>query len=160
MKDALVNIMEKKIKYSTKFFGPKKGRSTDLGIDIPSHGVRTILPGEVKVIDTGVACEFPLFTKLQRFFWRLVFGIDVTGVGTLVWPRGRSDHAVLAGVIDAEYRGEIKVKVFNPLDRPIAFNAGDLIAQMVPVLVLNIPLVEVQAVSTDTDRGVSGGINK
>lgn len=152
--------MTKKIKFSTKEFVPERDRDTDLGIDMPSFGIHTIRPGDTKIINTGVSFEFPLFTRLQRFIWRVFFGVDVTGVGTLVWPRGRSEHAVLAGVIDAEYRGEVKVKVYNPTERPITFNAGELLAQMVPVLVLNIPLLRIDNVDLNTDRGVSGGINK
>ena len=152
--------MAKKLRYSSISYAPIKKRGTDLGIDMPSDGIHTVKPGGVKVIDTGVSFEFPLFTRLQRFLWKLIFGIDVTGIGTLVWPRGRSEHAVLAGVIDAEYRGKVKVKVYNPTKTPLTFNAGEFIAQMVPVLVLNVPLVKVDDVSLDTDRGTAGGINK
>lgn len=149
----------KKIKYKTIEYDPARGRETDLGIDVPSFGIHTVKPGGVKIIGTGVSFEFPVFTRIQRFFWRLIFGIDITGVGTLVWPRGRSEHAVLAGVIDQGYRGEVKVKVYNPTESPITFNAGELISQMVPVLTLNIPLVKVDDIDFNTDRGVSGGIN-
>jgi len=152
--------MAKEIKFSTIEYNPERGRESDLGIDMPACGVHIIKPGDVKTINTGLSFEFPQFTKLQRFIWRLLFGIDVTGVGTLVWPKGRSEHAILAGVIDVEYRGEVKIKVYNPTDEILLFNAGDMIAQMVPVLALNIPLTKITQVNLNTDRGTSGGINR
>lgn len=79
-----------------------------------------------------------------------------------MWPRGANDHAVLAGVIDAGYRGEIKVKLYNPTDKRITIYNGDYIAQLVPVSTLDMELrgVRVGSISKNTDRGESGGINR
>ena len=64
----------------------------------------------------------------------LAFAIPVGNIGRLA---PRSGHAVnnslLVGarVIDADYRGEVKVLLFNFSGSDIRVNAGDHIAQMI-----------------------------
>ena len=52
----------------------------------------------------------------------------------LVWPRSglAVEHSIDcgAGVIDAQYRGEIKVLLFNHSDEDFPIEAGDRIAQL------------------------------
>ena len=73
-------------------------------------------------------------------------------------PRSRSDLIVMAGVVDPGYRGNIKVKVFNPLGTVVAVDSR--FAQIVPVLCLNVDLERVDSISADeTHRGDRGGIN-
>src|SRR5271170_5195684 len=64
-----------------------------------------------------------------------------TGVGLGLLVRDRSSMAargvaVTGGVIDAGYRGEIQILLTNLTDEAIWLNAGDKIAQMIPVPVL------------------------
>jgi dUTP pyrophosphatase len=64
-----------------------------------------------------------------------------TGVGLGLLVRDRSSMAsrgvaVTGGVIDAGYRGEIQVLLTNLTDTAIRLEAGDKIAQMIPVPVL------------------------
>jgi len=138
---------------------PQRKRETDIGIDLPSSNNATIMPGETVIVGTGVYFEFPTLGKIRRFITKLLLGMEIVGVGTLLWPRGSSKHAVLSGVIDVGYRGEVKVRVYNPTKYPIIFDPGEMIAQMVPVLALNIPLTNVQYVDKNTDRGEAGGIH-
>ena len=158
--------MAKKLKYrkSTHFgYNPQRKRDTDLGIDLPARqntNAWLIEPGEIKVVDTGLQFKFPVFSWIQRKLVKLIFGIDITGVGGLVWPRSRNDYAVLAGVIDTGYRGKVKVKIYNSSKEAVLIYPGDLIAQMVPILTLNIPLFETDHIETSTSRGTSGGINQ
>jgi len=51
--------------------------------------------------------------------------------------------ATTAGVIDAGYRGEIQIVMTNLGDAPIQINAGEKIAQMIPVPVLTGSVQEV-----------------
>ena len=64
-----------------------------------------------------------------------------TGVGLGLLVRDRSSMAargvaVTGGVIDAGYRGEIQILLTNLTDTAIRLEAGDKIAQMIPVPVL------------------------
>ena len=61
---------------------------------------------------------------------------------------------VLAGVIDSDYRGEIKVVLINHGAKGVRINPGDRIAQLLiqPVEMLD----PIEAELDDTDRGHSG----
>ena len=64
--------------------------------------------------------------------------------------------AVLGGIIDEEYRGEIKIILINHGDKEVIFRKGDAIAQGI---VYEIPIVQIKEekeISTDTDRGEGG----
>ena len=60
-----------------------------------------------------------------------------------------------AGVIDADYRGELKVILFNHGEKEFIVNNGDRIAQMILVPILKVEFEEVENLP-DTIRG-SGG---
>jgi dUTP pyrophosphatase len=62
---------------------------------------------------------------------------------------------VLAGVIDSDYRGEVRVILINHGDAPIHVKAGDRIAQMVIQEYARMIPVEVEEL-TDTARGDGG----
>lgn len=62
-----------------------------------------------------------------------------------------------AGVIDADYRGEVKIVLFNHSDRDFEVNKGDRIAQLVLEKIVNADIQEITAEElTETERG-SGG---
>ena len=63
--------------------------------------------------------------------------------------------AVLAGVIDAGYRGEIKVVMENLSDQPQTIHAGDKLANLIPYPVLTGEIEVVEDLATSS-RG-SGG---
>jgi dUTP pyrophosphatase len=60
------------------------------------------------------------------------------------------------GTIDADYRGELKVLMVNLGREPIEITRGMRIAQLVIAPVAQAELVEVQAISDETDRGEGG----
>jgi len=83
-----------------------------------------------------------------------------TGAGLGLLVRDRSSMAakgvaVTGGVIDAGYRGEIQILLTNLTDEAIRLNAGDKIAQMIPVPVLTgtVTVVESLADSTRAAKG-------
>lgn len=129
-----------------------------VGIDLPTRsGYEYIPPGAVRTINTGVTFKFPMFGKVRRALYKIILGVDVIGVGGLIWPRSRHNTIVLAGVVDPDYRGEVKVKVYNPTNDSIVVTGK--IAQLVPILAVNTNLKRVDDISKDTPRGDSGGIN-
>ncbi|MFB2351079.1 dUTP diphosphatase, partial [Priestia megaterium] len=64
--------------------------------------------------------------------------------------RPRSGHAVkhglhvMAGLLDSDYRGELKVLLVNLGEKPVTFSAGDRIAQMVVTMCYQRHLTEVE----------------
>lgn len=78
----------------------------------------------------------------------------------LIWPRSglavRNDIAVMAGVIDNDYRGEICVKLFNHGREPLHYQTGDRIAQILfHAVMADVEFLEVDEL-TDSDRGDGG----
>ena len=148
-----------KLEYTCNYLHPEKGDEADLGVDLPYGGEKIVLqPGQSIVFDTGVAFKFPLFSRVRRLFTRLLLGSEITGIGALVWPRGRHEHAVLSGVVDPGYRGTIKVRLNNPTDEPIEIEGK--VAQMVLVPSIKVDLENVHVLDKDTKRGDKGGINE
>ncbi|KAG7662420.1 DUT1 [[Candida] subhashii] len=62
-----------------------------------------------------------------------------------------------AGVIDADYRGEVKVVLFNHSDKDFEVKAGDRIAQLVLEVIVNADIVEIDADELDTTERGAGG---
>jgi dUTP pyrophosphatase len=83
-----------------------------------------------------------------------------TGAGLGLLVRDRSSMAakgvaVTGGVIDAGYRGEIQILLTNLTDQAIRLNAGDKIAQMIPIPVLTGPVQQVDNLA-DSTRAAKG----
>lgn len=88
----------------------------------------------------------------------LAFAIPVGNYGRIAPRSGlAAKHSidVGAGVIDADYRGEVRVLLFNHSDIDFAINEGDRIAQMIIEKYTLTDLVEVQELD-DTVRGAGG----
>jgi len=59
------------------------------------------------------------------------------------------------GTIDADYRGEVQVVLYNASSEAVRLSRGDRIAQLVIAAVARAELVEVEALS-QTERGNGG----
>jgi dUTP pyrophosphatase len=113
---------------------PTRAYGGDAGLDLyASHGAR-IAPGERESVGTGLAVEIP------------------EGHAGLVLPRSglalRHGIALVnaPGLIDAGYRGELRVLLLNT-DAESVFEivAGDRIAQLLVVAFAAVAVVEVDA---------------
>lgn len=113
----------------------------DAGLDLATIEAVTIPPGHRALLRTGWAVEIP------------------HGYEGCVKPRSKlANHFgvdVLAGVVDAGYRGEVMVSIINHGFDPVEFKPGDKIAQLVinPVALLE-PVVVDQL--GDSERGKRG----
>jgi dUTP pyrophosphatase len=104
-------------------------------------------------------------TVIEAGTWRLVpTGISVAipeGYEGQVRPRSglalRNGMGLLnaPGTIDADYRGEVSIILFNFSDKPFIIQRGDRIAQLVFSKVERARFVQVDAL-TDTTRGAGG----
>ena len=119
---------------------PTKANPTDAAFDMYTNESYSLQPGERHTFTTGIATEFPPeYVALLR---------DRSSMGA-------KGITVLAGVIDASYRGEWKIVLLNTTSEAYEVKAGERIAQC---LFLPVPAVEVREVSElgESDRG-SGG---
>lgn len=102
-----------------------------------------IPPGEVALIPIGIKIAVPEGFEAQV---RPRSGLAArNGIGILNSP----------GTIDSDYRGEVKIILFNFGKEPFTINRGDRIAQMVITRVARAILVE-QDNLEDTQRGGGG----
>ena len=108
-----------------------------------------VIKGKEKaLIDTGISIQIN-YNNLN---------IDET-IYARIAPRSGISYKYMtdigAGVIDKDYRGELKVLIFNHSDDQIIFNSGDKIAQLILEKAI-IPPVCVVLTLDETTRG-SGG---
>jgi len=123
---------------------PSRARTGDAGLDLTACEGATIAPGERALVGTGLAVEIP------------------EGHAGLVVPRSglalRNGLSLVntPGVIDAGYRGEVRVVLLNT-DREHAFTVepGMRIAQLLVVPAIAVDVVEVGEL-TASERGTGG----
>jgi dUTP pyrophosphatase len=111
------------------------------GADLTSLETTTINVGRRHLFKTGLSLAIP------------------TGYYGRVAPRSglalKKGIDVMAGVIDADYRGELGVILINLGEEPVQINAGDKIAQLIIETCHRCKFVEVADLN-NTDRGVGG----
>lgn len=115
----------------------------DLGYDVYALEDTWLYQHPVRV-RTGIACA--CYTPSGMFA-----GLLVKDRSSMA-GKGLYTHA---GVVDSGYRGEILVNMTCDKSTPYFIQAGDKIAQMVPVLVLTDQVEEVQALPPGS-RGEKG----
>jgi len=125
---------------------PTKNNKTDAGYDLYADEDIVVYPEETVLISTGISFAIP--KGYAGLIW------DRSGMGV----KGMHRHA---GVVDCDYRGELKVALSNTLSRDFYkenvffINKGDRIAQIIFQEVPHFDLVEVSSLD-DTDRGEKG----
>ena len=120
---------------------PTKTNPTDAGWDLYCTVDADILPGQRKLLPTGVSMAIP-----SGYYGRIA---DRSGNAFSLGLH------VLAGVIDPSYTGELKVLLVNLSDVPVEIKRGHRIAQIIITAISNLPLEQVSELDT-TDRGASG----
>jgi dUTP pyrophosphatase len=111
------------------------------GADLYANEALTLAPGERAAVATGLRIEIP------------------PGHAGLVWPRSglavRHGIDTLAGVIDSDYRGEVRVVLVNHGREAFSVEPGDRIAQLVVQKVERAAFVSGRELA-GTVRGESG----
>ena len=105
--------------------------------------VLEIKPHETKMIPTGLAMELP------EGYWGGIFARSGLAAKESLRP------ANCVGVVDADYRGEVKVALHNDGEIARTITPGQKVAQLVVVPFLSVEFEEVAELS-DTVRGVGG----
>ena len=120
---------------------PTYAHPGDAGMDLRSSVDVTIKKGEWVGVPTGVAMEIP------------------DGYVGLIWDKSglsiKNGLKTLGGVVDAGYRGEVKVGIANLSNEDYALQAGDKVAQML-IQKVEQPVVEEVDELSDTSRGTGG----
>ena len=125
---------------------PKRATEGSAGLDLCAciDAPLTLNGGDTALIPTGLAIELPSSQYGAFVFARSGLSIK-HGIGLL--------NAV--GVIDSDYRGEIKVGVINQVKEPYTIEPGERIAQLVIMPVTTLPVEEAQTLG-ESERGAGG----
>ena len=122
---------------------PTRATEGSAGYDLTANESTVLIPGERALISTGVSLALP------------------AGLAASIRPRSglalRHGVTVLntPGLIDPDYRGEIKVILYNAGSKPFWANRGDRIAQLTFEHILTPELEQVQTLDK-TQRGTGG----
>ena len=122
---------------------PAKAHSDDAAYDLRSRCDIELVPGVSTLVPTGVFIELPVGYEAQ------------------IRPRSglALKHDLMLtnspGTIDAGYRGEIGVIMYNAGKEKFSISRGDRIAQMVICRLPEVTLVKADSLS-DTVRGAGG----
>lgn len=120
---------------------PHKGSVMAAGYDLAAVERAVLAPGAQAAIATGLAIQVPAGTYgriAPRSGLAAKHGIDV-----------------LAGVVDADYRGEIKVILINHGGHTFHVTPGDRIAQLVIEVIESPPVMLVPSLD-ESGRGENG----
>ena len=139
----MIKVLVKKL--NSKVQLPKYKTDGSSGMDLMAFidNPITIKPGECALIPTGISIAIPEDTEVQirpRSGLAAKYSMNVLNT---------------PGTIDSDYRGEIKIILFNHGTEKFVVKNNDRIAQMVLMPVLKVDIEEVDNLP-DTLRG-SGG---
>ena len=122
---------------------PSYAREGDAGLDLRAAHDATLELGARELVGTGLALAIPAgFAGLVLPRSGLALGQGVTVLNA-------------PGLVDAGYRGELKVLLVNHGDKPVTVRRGDRIAQLVIQSVERAELIEVGELPA-SERGAGG----
>ncbi len=117
---------------------PAYAHPTDAGLDIFSNEEYTLKPGERYIFSTGISFALP------------------KGTVGLIWDKGgpaaKCGVKTMAGVVDENYRGELKIVLINLSQEDYHVEKHQKICQMLVQKVEHMEVVEVDDLD-ETDRG-------
>ena len=120
---------------------PSYAKKGDAGMDLYASESITLKSMERGTVKTGIAVEIP------------------EGYVGLVWDKSGLSHThgikTLGGVVDAGYRGEVKIGVVNLSDETYMFEKYHKIAQLLVQKVEHVEIQEVKELS-ESERGHNG----
>lgn len=120
---------------------PHFANKSDAGMDLFSTKKIMLHPGERVQVPTGIAIELP--ENYVSLIW------DKSGLSAVHGLK------VMAGVVDAGYRGEYIVVLVNLGATDYVIEKGHKVAQVL-IQKVEHPIVEVVEELSDTDRGAGG----
>jgi dUTP pyrophosphatase len=122
---------------------PAYARDGDAGLDLCAGHPVMLAPGQRALVATGISAAIPpgyAGFVLPRSGLALRYGVTVLNA---------------PGLVDAGYRGEIKVLLINHGAEPVRFERGQRVAQLVVGRVERAELIEVASLPP-SERGAGG----
>lgn len=144
--------MKLKVKFlNSEAKKPTYGSDYAAGLDLYSCYNYTIKPGSRECVGTGIGLEWVKNNELDE---------NPTDFYLRIAPRSglsfKNGIDVMAGVIDYDYRGEIKVILLNTGDCDFKITKGDKIAQAILTRIIRFNEITESDTLEDTTRGEGG----
>ena len=122
---------------------PTRAHPTDAGLDLAASETTQVAPRVVTLVPTGIAVAIP-----EGHVGLLAARSSLAAKKAMTLANG-------VGIIDSDYRGEIKIPII-PLDGcHNLIQAGQKIAQLI-IMPIALPTVEVVSELPDSERGHGG----
>ena len=122
---------------------PTRAHPTDAGLDLAASETIQVAPRVVTLVPTGIAVAIP------------EGHVGILAARSSLAVKKAMTLANGVGIIDSDYRGEIKIPII-PLDGcHNLIQAGQKIAQLI-ILPIALPTVEVVSVLPESVRGLGG----
>jgi len=121
---------------------PCLGTIQSAGLDLCTLESAEIASGQRALLRTGIAMSIPV------------------GMVGLIWPRSKlaakKGVAVLAGVVDSDYRGEVMISLLNTSSAVLELRKGDKVAQLILQQHFSWMPIEIVTDLEETARGIAG----
>ena len=139
----MIKVLIKKLDSKAKLPSYKTDGSSGMDLMAFTNNVIKIAPNSSALIPTGLSVAIPKDCEIQI---RPRSGLAInSNISVLNTP----------GTIDSDYRGELKVILFNRGKKEFVVNHNDRIAQMVLMPILKVEFEEVK-ILPETFRGTGG----
>lgn len=138
----LLSLFKPVLKILTSFVLPEYKTCGSACFDIPITANKVLKPNELYNFGTGYRMEIP------KGWCLLIFPRSSLGQKKCIIPNS-------VGVIDSDYRGEVKVPILNLSNEEIQFESGQRVAQGLLVKAKQCKIFKVPTLS-DTLRGQGG----
>ena len=122
---------------------PTRGSVYAAGLDLYSDLTTTIAANSMSIIPTGISMVIP-----HGYYGRIAprSGMSV-----------KTNLIVNAGVIDSDYRGEVKIVFQNHTNTDVSIKQGDKVAQLIVEKIAMVQVVEVDSLEDAvSERGANG----
>ena len=133
----------KVFKFNADAVIPTRGSAGSAGYDLYSTHGGEIPPKSRGIVSTGIGIVLPNNTYGR-----------IAPRSSLAW---RSGVDVGAGVVDSDYRGEIKVMLFNHSDSTFYYSKGDRVAQLIVTKIESPDITEIALDDANNTVRGSGG---
>jgi dUTP pyrophosphatase len=126
----------------------------DEGVELPAYATSGSAAFDLKAVLPGTILLYPGGTTLVPTGLRMAMPVDMCA---MILPRSGLGHyqgivlSNLVGLIDSDYRDEIKIPVWNRSNQAFWIKPGDRIAQLVFVPIVR-PVLQLVEDLDSTDR--------
>jgi dUTP pyrophosphatase len=136
--------------------------TTDISLSFKKFHPDAIVPSYAHHNDAGCdLCTPVAITAVSRQITKIPLGLGIAlpdGYMFMIYDKsGLASRGlqVVGGIVDAGYRGEIAVLLYNTTDADIAFESGNKVAQGIIVPVVQADFTQIDEFS-ETTRGAGG----